>query len=93
MPDRKPDEERQPLATPEDFALVFESHRSGQKVLQYLIERYGSTRTRSSGIDRILDTMEKKGSREVLDHIILQINKANGEQDHADQDITVSVDE
>ena len=80
-------------ATPEDYALIFESHRVGQKILEDLIARFGHTRSHSEGIDRILDTFEKAGQRKVVDYIALQINKSHGVRDYANEDITVSVDE
>lgn len=86
---RKDDD--QPLATPDDYALIFEQHTVGQKVLQDLIYRFGRTGSSNQGIDRVLDTFERQGSRKVLDHIVLKINQSNGVKNYADDDIEVSV--
>lgn len=81
----------EPIATPEDYALIFEVNKTGQKVLDDLIKRFANKGNGGAGIDRILNTFEYQGQRNVLDYIINQVNKANGVND--DSDITVELDE
>lgn len=66
---------------------VFEVDRRGAAVLEDLIQRFGHTRVHvDGGIDAVLKTYRAAAHREVLDHILRQINKANGlpEDDHDD---------
>ena len=88
MSDDKPhaDHER---ATADDYAHIFEG-RVGGKILDDLTRRF-ARRKHSTGIDRILDTAEYNGQRNVLDFINNQINLANGVDD--DADIKAQIDE
>jgi hypothetical protein len=82
----------EPIATPDDYALIFEVNRTGQKVLDDLIKRFANKQRKGNeGINRILDTFEYQGQRNVLDFIVNQINKANGVND--DSEINVELDE
>ncbi len=78
------------IATPEDYALIFESHKAGQKVYEDLIARFGRVPSNSEGIDRVLDQFEFSGRRKVIEFITLRINQANGAI--SDEDIEISVD-
>jgi hypothetical protein len=65
-------------ATPEDYKMIFEEHRVGQKVFEDLLLRFGSLPVKDGGIDRILNQFEYSGQRRVIDHIALRIDQANG---------------
>ncbi len=79
-------------ATPEDYALIFESNKVGQRILDDLIKRFAySSSNHTDGINRILNTFEDKGARKAIDFIVLQINRANGVND--DEQIQLSSDE
>ena len=78
------------IAKPDDYALIFEVNKTGQKVLDDLIKRFANKGNGGAGIDRILNTFEYQGQRNVLDYIINQVNKANGVND--DSEITVELD-
>lgn len=80
----------EPIATPDDYALIFDVNRTGQKILDDLLKRFANKRRGNEGINRILDTFEYQGQRNVLDYIVTQINKANGVND--DSDITADFD-
>lgn len=84
-----PDDQK---ATPEDYALIFEQHRVGQKILDDLITRFarrGGNKT--DGISRVLDTFEYQGQRNIIDFIALRIEQSNvGNNDEHTQ---VSIDE
>jgi hypothetical protein len=66
--------------TPQDYADLFEVNKTGQRILEQLIQRF-SRPPKSSGIDRVLDTQEYMGQQNVLNFILLQINRANGVDD------------
>lgn len=68
------------------FKRVFEEHHEGRIVLELLIQRFARNACTVGGIDAILTTYKQAGNREVLDHIVLRINRANGVEDANDQE-------
>jgi hypothetical protein len=66
------------------FKRVFEEHHEGRQVLEILIQRFARNAVTAGGIDAILKTYMQAGHREVLDHILLRINRANGLRDDGD---------
>lgn len=60
------------------FKRVFEDHHEGRMCLELLIQRFARNAVTVGGIDAILTTYMQAGHREVLDHILLRINRANG---------------
>lgn len=68
----------------QDYADVFEVNKTGARILDDLIARFGGRRGNSSGIDRVLDTQEWVGRRQVIDFIATQINRANGVQEEGE---------
>ena len=68
------------------FKRVFEEHHEGRSVLELLIQRFARNACTVGGIDAILTTYKQAGNREVLDHIVLRINRANGVEDVNDQE-------
>lgn len=65
------------------FQRVFEGHHEGRQVLELLIQRFARNACTVGGIDAVLKTYMQAGNREVLDHILLRINRANGVQEDA----------
>ncbi|MFY1029141.1 hypothetical protein [Pseudomonas asiatica] len=63
------------------FKRVFEQHAEGRIVLDALIGRFARNAVTVGGIDAVLKTYLQAGHREVLDHILLRINRANGVSD------------
>lgn len=63
------------------FKRVFEEHHEGRLVLELLIQRFAKNACTVGGIDAILTTYKQAGAREVLDHVLLRIDRANGAQD------------
>lgn len=63
------------------FKRVFEEHHEGRLVLELLIQRFAKNACTVGGIDAILTTYKQAGAREVLDHVLLRIDRANGVQD------------
>lgn len=68
------------------FKRVFEQHAEGRIVLEVLIRRFARNAVTVGGIDAILKTYQQSGHREVLDHIVLRINRANGVEDSGNQE-------
>jgi len=60
------------------FKRVFEEHHEGRMVLELLIQRFARNAVTVGGIDAILKTYIQAGHREVLDHVLLRIDRANG---------------
>lgn len=60
------------------FKRVFEEHHEGRIVLELLIQRFARNAVTVGGIDAILKTYIQAGHREVLDHVLLRIDRANG---------------
>lgn len=68
------------------FKRVFEEHHEGRLVLETLIQRFARNAVTTGGIDAILKTYMQAGHREVLDHIVNRINRANGVQDQPEEE-------
>lgn len=68
------------------FKRVFEDHHEGRMCLDLLIQRFARNAVTTGGIDAILKTYMQAGHREVLDHIVLRINRANGVNDQPEED-------
>lgn len=67
-----------PEQTDAMFKRVFEDHHEGRIVLELLIQRFARNAVTAGGIDAILKTYMQAGNREVLDHVLLRVNRANG---------------
>lgn len=68
------------------FKRVFEQHAEGAIVLDVLIQRFSKNAVTVGGIDAVLRTYLQAGHREVLDHILLRMNRANGVQDQTQEE-------
>lgn len=68
------------------YARVFEGHHEGALVLEDLIRRFGGALFVKGGEEGRRETDYRLGRRAVLDHIIGQINQANGAQDEPEAD-------
>lgn len=63
----------------------FEKSKSGQIVLAHLVSKFGRARVHTDGgIDAVLKTYTANAQRSVVDHILVQINRANGVQEPDD---------
>jgi len=69
-----------PEQTDDMFKRVFEDHHEGRIVLELLVRRFAKNACTVGGIDAILTTYKQAGAREVLDHVVNRINRANGVQ-------------
>ncbi|MNJ17900.1 hypothetical protein D3C77_121910 [compost metagenome] len=70
-----------PEQTDAMFKRVFEDHHEGRMCLELLIQRFAKNAVTVGGIDAVLKTYQQSGHREVLDHILLRINRASGVSD------------
>ncbi|WP_433912146.1 hypothetical protein [Pseudomonas vranovensis] len=68
------------------FKRVFEDHHEGRICLDLLVQRFSKNAVTMGGIDAVLRTYLQAGHREVLDHILLRINRANGVQDQPEEE-------
>lgn len=67
--------------TPEDYKAIFEDHKTGARVLDDLILRFGSVPPKApDGLNRVVDQFEYMGQRRVIEFIALRLGQANGER-------------
>lgn len=76
--------------TAQDYYTLFEAHPIGQDVLEDLISIFGGTTYVRGGQDADRETCFRAGRKHVVDHILIQINRAN--QTHS-ADSEVSTDD
>ena len=67
-----------PAITPEMFRELFEEHPTGRVVLEHLIVKFTRPAVTEGGIDAVLKTYLRQGTRMPLDYIVGQINRAHG---------------
>ena len=67
-----------PAITPEMFKELFEEHPTGRIVLEHLIVKFTRPAVTEGGIDAVLKTYLRQGTRMPLDYIVGQINRAHG---------------
>ena len=67
-----------PAITPEMFRELFEEHPTGRVVLEHLIVKFTRPAVTEGGIDAVLKTYLRQGTRIPLDYIVGQINRAHG---------------
>lgn len=72
-------------ADPAMYARVFEENREGQLVLEDLVQRFGGRLYVKGDHAAERQTLVNLGRRELLDHILGQINLAHG-VDPSDED-------
>lgn len=69
----------QPQALPpEVYARVFENHHEGRMILEELTRRFARPAVTTGGIDAVLQTYQRDGSRKVIEFIVARINQAAG---------------
>jgi hypothetical protein len=69
---------RQVDVTPDLYREIFEVDKRGAAILEALITRFSQPAVTDGGIDAVLKTYERMGEHKVVQHIIGQINRANG---------------
>lgn len=63
---------------PQEFLALFETDRRGARILEDLILRFTQPPVVKGGIDAVLQTYLRMGQSSVINHIVQQINRANG---------------
>jgi hypothetical protein len=71
--------------TPEDYQSLFEHNQLGERILEDLTQKFARPQVTAGGIDAVLQTYERGGMRKVLEHIVNQINRANGVDANAEE--------
>lgn len=74
-----------PKASPGDYALIFEKHPIGALILEDLVARFGRHPWVPGGLEAQRLSDYRAGSLRVCDHILNQINRANGVPDEPAQ--------
>jgi len=72
-------------ATPADYQSVFENTNSGQKILDDLVVRFHRNPYVQGGHEADRQTAYNAGRNSVVDHILRQVNIANGVKDDVSQ--------
>lgn len=73
----------QPTATQlsELYRQIFEVDKRGAAILEDLVKRFSKPASVTGGIDAVLKTYLHMGEHNVVQHIVNQINRANGVSD------------
>lgn len=66
-----------PEPTAAEYAVLFES-KTGQLVLEDLVNKFGGSTYVRGGLEAQRETDYRAGRRAVVEHILTQINRANG---------------
>ncbi|WP_342051989.1 MULTISPECIES: Bbp19 family protein [unclassified Cupriavidus] len=67
--------------SPDLYKQIFEDDRRGAAILEHLTQLFARPAVTTGGVDAILQTYVRDGQRRVLEHIVTQINRANGVND------------
>ena len=70
------------------FQRVFEGHHEGVKVLEHLLVRFKRNPWVRGGHEAERETNRRFGNTEVVDYIIARINRANGVNEHVEDEPT-----
>jgi hypothetical protein len=74
--------ERQEIATPEDYVAVFEGFRPGQKVLEDLVARFHDRDTYvPGGVEAARETERRAAQKEVITFILRRMGQINDRGD------------
>lgn len=73
------------MIDPQLYKAVFETDRRGAEIFEDLVRRFAQPAVTEGGIDAILKTYHRMGANAVIQHIVRQIDKANGVNDSNDQ--------
>lgn len=86
MPDLKPEQARQQLATPEDYRHTFEGFKPGQKVLEDLVARFHDRAVWvPGGPEGARETEKRAAQKEVIGFILRKLGQVNDGGDDVDQ--------
>lgn len=66
----------------ETYRAIFETDKRGAAILEDLTRLFSKPASVSGGIDAVLKTYLHMGEHKVIQHILQQINRANGVPDN-----------
>lgn len=69
-----------PEVTPAMYRELFEQNHTGVVVLEDMVRRFSKPAQLEGGIDAVIKTYHRMGEHGVIQHIVAQINRANGAQ-------------
>lgn len=69
------------MTSPSTYQAIFEHDRRGAAVLEDLIHRFGRNPYVRGGLEAQRETDFRAGQKAVIDHLLRQINLANGHTD------------
>lgn len=69
--------------TPELYRQIFEVDKRGAAVLEQLVLLFSKPAKQEGGIDAVIQTYHRMGEHAVIQHIVKQINRANGVEDES----------
>lgn len=72
---------KDPSAIAELYRQIFEVDKRGAAILEDLVKRFSKPASVQGGIDAVLKTYLHMGEHRVVQHIVNQINRANGVSD------------
>ncbi len=72
--------------TPALYRAIFEQDKRGEALLEALVRRFSRPAVTQGGIDAVLQTYHRMGAQAVIQHIVQQINLANGVGDTQEND-------
>lgn len=75
-----------PEVTPELYRQIFEVDKRGAAILEHMVARFSKPASVEGGIDAVLKTYLHMGERNVVQHIINMINRANDVPDTQEND-------
>jgi hypothetical protein len=72
--------------TPENraevYRAIFETDKRGAAILEDMVRLFSKPASTEGGIDAVLKTYHRMGENNVVQHIVRQINRANGVPDN-----------
>ncbi|MDQ0035853.1 hypothetical protein J2W30_003621 [Variovorax boronicumulans] len=71
----------EPQHLAELYRQIFEVDKRGAAILEDLVKRFSKPASVQGGIDAVLKTYLHMGEHNVVQHIVNQINRANGVRD------------
>lgn len=73
-------------ATPDDYKIAFQDTKAGELVLEDLLARFAKKVFVKGGHEGDRETCYRAGMRDVVEHIVTMINRANGVQDDSENE-------
>jgi hypothetical protein len=69
--------ETNPEQWAEMYRQIFEVDKRGAAILEHMVQRFSQPASVEGGIDAVLKTYHRMGQHSVVQHILMQLNRAN----------------